>query len=78
MEKLFNRIGEEEIGNLQCLIATYAQEYVNLKSLLCLEPALVDECELLERIIRDLVHVHNKNTVNHKYDLVVSELLEVN
>ena len=82
--KLFNKIGETEIGNLQCLIATYSQEYVNQK--MFMEMAELERLEviefevtleLLERVVKDLVHLHNKNIVNHKYDLIVEELLEI-
>ena len=84
LNKLLSKIGEKEIGNLQCLIATYSQEYVDLK--LGMEYLVHDDferfealvsLELLERVVKDLVHLHNKNIVNHKYDLIVEELLEI-
>ena len=84
LNKLLSKIGEKEIGNLQCLIATYSQEYVNQKMFMEmteLERLEVIEfevtLELLERVVKDLVHLHNKNIVNHKYDLIVEELLEI-
>ena len=84
LNKLLSKIGEKEIGNLQCLIATYSQEYVNQK--MFMEMAELERLEviefevtleLLERVVKDLVHLHNKNIVNHKYDLIVEELLEI-
>lgn len=36
-----------------------------------------EELRFLENVIRDLVHLHNKNVVNHKYDLDIEELLDL-